>query len=76
MGKSGRKFDLGGLMQVAAACQVSAPKLARLKVIREKLKAPEFLLLFEKDRLAEQAEKSVETPASRRWNSSGRRAMV
>ena len=40
--------------QVAAACRVSAPKLARLKVIREKLKAPEFLLLFEKDKLPEQ----------------------
>lgn len=40
--------------QVAAACRVSAPKLARLKVIREKLKAPEFLYLFEKDRLREQ----------------------
>ena len=50
-------YEFPGRMrdQVAAACQVSAPKLARLKVIREKLKAPEFLLLFEKDRLAEQA---------------------
>ena len=41
--------------QVAAACKVSAPKLARLKVIREKLKAPELVLLFEKDKLSEQA---------------------
>ena len=50
-------YEFPGRMrdQVAAACQVSAPKLARLKVIREKLKAPEFLLLFEKNRLAEQA---------------------
>ena len=50
-------YEFPGRMrdQVAAACRVSAPKLARLKVIREKLKAPEFLLLFEKNRLAEQA---------------------
>ena len=50
-------YEFPGRMrdQVAAACRVSAPKLARLKVIREKLKAPEFLLLFEKDRLPEQA---------------------
>ena len=50
-------YEFPGRMrdQVAAACRVSAPKLARLKVIRERLKAPEFLLLFEKDRLAEQA---------------------
>lgn len=41
--------------QVAAACKVSAPKLARLKVIREKLKAPELVLLWEKDKLSEQA---------------------
>ena len=41
--------------QVAAACKVSAPKLARLKVIREKLKAPVLVLLFEKDKLSEQA---------------------
>lgn len=49
-------YEFPGRMrdQVAAACKVSAPKLARLKVIREKLKAPEFLLLFEKDRLPEQ----------------------
>lgn len=49
-------YDFPGRMrdQVAAACRVSAPKLARLKVIREKLKAPEFLLLFEKDKLPEQ----------------------
>ncbi len=49
-------YEFPGRMrdQVAAACKVSAPKLARLKVIREKLKAPEFLLLFEKDMLPEQ----------------------
>lgn len=49
-------YEFPGRMrdQVAAACKVSAPKLARLKVIRENLKAPEFLLLFEKDRLPEQ----------------------
>ncbi len=49
-------YEFPGRMrdQVAAACKVSAPKLARLKVIREKLKAPEFLLLFEEDRLPEQ----------------------
>lgn len=39
--------------QVAAACKISAPKLARLKVIREKL-APEYMALFEKDMLPEQ----------------------
>ena len=49
-------YEFPGRMrdQVAAACKVSAPKLARLKVIREKLKASEFLLLFEKDKLPEQ----------------------
>lgn len=49
-------YEFPGRMrdQVAAACKVSAPKLARLKVIREKLKAPEFVLLFEKDKLPEQ----------------------
>ena len=49
-------YEFPGRMrdQVAAACKVSAPKLARLKVIRENLKAPEFLLLFEKDKLPEQ----------------------
>ena len=49
-------YEFPGRMrdQVAAACKVSAPKLARLKVIREKLKAPEFMLLFEKDKLPEQ----------------------
>lgn len=40
--------------QVAAACNISAPKLARLKVIREKL-VPEYMGLFEKDKLTEQA---------------------
>lgn len=39
--------------QVAAACKISAPKLARLKVIREKL-IPEYMGLFEKDKLPEQ----------------------
>ena len=47
---SGRMRD-----QVAKACKVSAPKLARLKVIREKLKATELVYLFEKDKLSEQA---------------------
>ena len=40
--------------QVAAACKISAPKLARLKIIREKL-VPEYMGLFEKDKLPEQA---------------------
>lgn len=44
----GRMRDL-----VAAACNVSAPKLARLKVIRGKLGA-DFMYLFEKNRLPEQ----------------------
>lgn len=39
--------------QVAAACKISAPKLARLKVIREKL-VPQYMGLFEKDKLPEQ----------------------
>lgn len=39
--------------QVAAACRISAPKLARLKVIREKL-VPEYMGLFEQDKLPEQ----------------------
>ena len=39
--------------RVAAACKVSAPKLARLKVIREKL-CRDFMYLFEKDKLPEQ----------------------
>ena len=39
--------------QVAAACKVSAPKLGRLKVIREKL-IPDYMYLFEKDKLPEQ----------------------
>lgn len=48
-------YDFPGRMrdQVAAACQVSAPKLARLKVIREKLVAG-YMALFEKNRLPEQ----------------------
>lgn len=37
---------------VAEACRISAPKLARLKVIREKL-IPEYMELFEKDQLPE-----------------------
>lgn len=44
----GRMRDL-----VAAACKVSASKLARLKVIREKLYC-EFLCLFEQNKLPEQ----------------------
>lgn len=40
--------------QVAAACKVSATKLARLKVIREKLENP-FLEQFERNELSEQA---------------------
>lgn len=44
----GRMRDL-----VAAACNVSAPKLARLKVIRDKL-AADFMYLFEKNKLPEQ----------------------
>lgn len=48
-------YEFPGRMrdQVAAACKVSAPKLARLKVIREHL-APEYMALFEKDKLPEQ----------------------
>ncbi len=48
-------YDFPGRMrdQVAAACKVSAPKLARLKVIREKL-APEWRALFEREVLPEQ----------------------
>ncbi len=38
---------------VAQACKVSAPKLARLKVIREKLIA-EYMAMFEQDKLPEQ----------------------
>ncbi len=38
---------------VAEACKVSAPKLARLKVIRENL-APAYMELFDKDKLPEQ----------------------
>ena len=40
--------------QVAAACKVSAPKLARLKVIREHL-VPEYMAVFAADKLPEQA---------------------
>lgn len=49
-------YDFPGRMrdQVAAACKVSASKLARLKVIREKLRQP-FLSQFEADKLSEQA---------------------
>ena len=39
--------------QVAAACNVSAPKLARLKVIRERL-IPEYMTAFEANKLPEQ----------------------
>ncbi len=38
---------------VAEACKVSAPKLARLKVIRENL-APAYMELFDRDKLPEQ----------------------
>jgi len=37
---------------VAEACKISAPKLARLKVIRENL-APAYMELFDKDKLPE-----------------------
>lgn len=49
-------YEFPGRMrdQVAAACQVSASKLARLKVIRENLEQP-FLEQFEKNELSEQA---------------------
>ena len=49
-------YEFPGRMrdQVAAACQVSATKLAKLKVIREKL-IPEYAYLWEKDTLTEQA---------------------
>ena len=48
-------YEFPGRMrdQVAAACKVSAPKLARLKVIREHL-IPAYMALFEKDKLPEQ----------------------
>jgi ParB family chromosome partitioning protein len=49
-------FEFPGRMRdyVAQACKISAPKLARLKVIRESL-ISEYMNLFEKDRLPEQA---------------------
>lgn len=48
-------FEFPGRMRdhVAEACKISAPKLARLKVIREKL-ISEYMNLFEKDKLPEQ----------------------
>ena len=48
-------FEFPGKMRghVAQACKISAPKLARLKVIREKL-IPEYMALFDKDKLPEQ----------------------
>ena len=48
-------YEFPGRMrdQVAAACQVSAPKLARLKVIREHL-ISSYMALFEKNQLPEQ----------------------
>lgn len=48
-------FEFPGRMRdhIAQACKISAPKLARLKVIREKL-IPEYMSLFEKDKLPEQ----------------------
>lgn len=48
-------FEFPGRMRdyVAQACRISAPKLARLKVIREQL-IPEYMSLFETDKLPEQ----------------------
>jgi len=48
-------FEFPGRMRdhVAQACRISAPKLSRLKVIRENL-IPEYMNLFEKDKLPEQ----------------------
>ena len=48
-------FEFPGRMRdhVAQACKISAPKLSRLKVIRENL-IPEYMNLFEKDKLPEQ----------------------
>lgn len=48
-------FEFPGRIRdyVAQACKVSAPKLARLRVIRENL-IPEYMDLFEKDKLPEQ----------------------
>ena len=48
-------FEFPGRMRdyVAQACKISAPKLARLKVIRENL-ILEYMNLFEKDKLPEQ----------------------
>ena len=53
--EEGQEFPGRMRDQVAKACKVSAPKLARLKVIREKLKATELVYLFEKDEISEQA---------------------
>ena len=49
-------YEFPGRMrdQVAAACQTTSSKLARLSVIRKRL-GPEFLPLFEKDELPEQS---------------------
>lgn len=49
------RFEFPGRMRdhVAQACKISAPKLARLKIIREKL-VPEYMALYEKDKLPEQ----------------------
>ena len=48
-------FEFPGRMRdhVAQACRISAPKLARLKDIRENL-IPQYMSLFEKDKLPEQ----------------------
>ena len=48
-------YEFPGRMRdhVAAACKVSAPKLARLKVIREKL-ISDYMCLFDQDKLPEQ----------------------
>lgn len=47
-------FEFPGRMRdhVAQACKISAPKLARLKVIRENL-IPEYMKLFEADKMPE-----------------------
>lgn len=52
----GEGYEFDGRMrdQVAAACQTTSSKLARLSVIRKRL-GPEFLPLFEKDQLPEQS---------------------
>ena len=48
-------FEFPGRMRdyVAQACKISAPKLARLNVIRRQL-IPEYMALFDRDKLPEQ----------------------